>query len=170
MIGCQIAYSINKQDMVIALKGELRFSAGNTLDDAFWLMKEQWNSHNLVIELTEANFIDSTIYGLIVYHVLEYKKLSDNQAIVYYDSDDIGKELQTLGINQLCSLKAELSPYHDVLSEFTVVLQSDKDSDTKQTKQLKAQIKKAHKALVPLTDDPALQAVVDTIHNQNKGH
>lgn len=164
-----IVYLIDEKNIVVALQGELRFLDSDWLERTFLLVLQQWEKQkrrqNLVIDLTGADFIDSTIYGLIASYALECKKLAGNPIIVYYNSDDIQTELLALRMETLCLLKLGVSPYSAPLAEFSAI---DKLSITRT--QITINVHKSHEILADLTDNPAMQAVVDTISHPNKGH
>lgn len=164
-----ISYLIDQQYIVLALQGELRFLDSAWLENAFSLVYEQWEDQNrapkVVIDLTEAIFIDSTMYGLIALYLVRHEKLAGSQIVVYHDSDDIRKELLSLRMDELCLLESAVPPYGAQQSEFVAI---EKSSVIK--RQLEKNVCKSHKALADLTNNPAMQSVIDSISKPNKGH
>jgi len=164
-----IRYLIDQQHIVLALEGELRFLDSARLEEAFSLVQEQWAKQKqclkVLIDLTKAILIDSTVYGLIASYAVKHKKLAGSQVVIYYNSDDIHRELLHLQIDKLCVLDSATPPFDSQESKFITI---EKHRIIK--KQIENNIRKSHKALADLTDNPAIQAVVDTISNPNKGH
>lgn len=159
----QVAYFACQEGCAIALKGECRFTISEILDKAYFTLKRYGDMGLLIFDLTQVTFIDSTILGLIAGYALQNKKSADNPIAIYYLNHDIGKQFYILGLDQLCLLKNEPSPFGAILDKFTVVTQTTDDEA-----RLKGNISRAHQTLARLTNDPAMQNVADII--RKSGH
>lgn len=153
----EVAFFLDEAKSVIALNGEARFTISEKLDEAFLTINSQSGLHyDLIIDVTRVTFIDSTILGLIAGYAIQRNELVNSQITIFYDDRDIGKQFYILGLDQLCLLKAEPSPFGSLLDRFTVVAQKGNNEA-----QLLNNVNKAHKTLAGLTNDPAIKNVVD---------
>lgn len=153
----EVAFFLDEAKSVIVLNGEARFTISEKLDEAFLTINSQSGLHyDLIIDVTRVTFIDSTILGLIAGYAIQRNELVNSQITIFYDDRDIGKQFYILGLDQLCLLKAEPSPFGSLLDRFTVVAQKGNDEA-----QLLHNVNKAHKTLAGLTNDPAIKNVVD---------
>lgn len=153
----EVAFFLDEAKSVIVLNGEARFTISEKLDEAFLSINSQSGLHyDLIIDVTRVTFIDSTILGLIAGYAIQRNELVNSQITIFYDDRDIGKQFYILGLDQLCLLKAEPSPFGSLLDRFTVVAQKGNDEA-----QLLTNVNRAHKTLAGLTNDPAIKNVVD---------
>ena len=106
-----IGYTIQKDEAVIWISGEIRLFFCNTLELAFEQMATKRSDQRMVIDLSHAVYIDSTIFGIIASHCQNERKKTHEMPMLYYGNSDIKKQLVVLGINQLCLLRKGPSPY-----------------------------------------------------------
>lgn len=159
-----VMYAANKDMIVIKLGGELRLFCAGLIDQAYQSLSKIRTNQPLYIDLTDAYHIDSTIYGNIAKLILMQRH--DILTQIYYTHANVHRQLQALGIDQLCQINEGKPDYLKDPVDWTDITEAELckvvDKDV-----LEGYVLDAHQTLAKLSYNQAIQAVVDAIKKNN---
>ncbi len=159
----QVKYFQNMNLFILKLKGALRFTCAQYFDKALNNI-DLTKSEDIIFDLTESKFIDSTIMGGMAKFILQestQQKLKNKPTIVY-KTDDIKLMFDKIGFDKFFNFTNEdqrLNINQNELISFTEIKPD--------VKKLKESIRIAHQILSELhPDDPAYKEVVQALKDK----
>ena len=133
---------------IIKIVGELRFNHSNLLTVALAKVKDNLINSDLVIDVTEATLLDSTILGILAGTMFEYHEMNDHKKPqVFYQEDEVKQLFTQIGLLEFADFRNE---NHRILTEQDLQLVSAQPSDESDLKQ---NVLQAHKNLNKLNQN-----------------
>ena len=139
-----IYYGVEGQTTVLKITGSLRFNQCGPLE--FFLKKylPKQTMTVLLVDLSEADLLDSTALGLLAQIALQFKKISHHTPQLYCKECDLKQVLLSMGLDQLFEFTPHAQVAHNLL-ELSVPVEPQ-DIQT-------ARSLSAHKTLMGLSDE-----------------
>lgn len=125
---------------VIRLVGDVRLTLCTTIDDYFQHMYDDPAFTSVVVDVCEAEGIDSTSLGLLARLALRVKKQFGFSPLLYSCDADITRLLRSMSFHTLFDLREEACNNPDDIAEVPWVAGSEDD--------VKAKVIEAHKVLM----------------------
>lgn len=138
-----IYYADHQENHSFKLVGKLRFDKSPPLFEILEQLKDKSKLKHLVIDLKEANSLDSTMFGAICGLGVLFLKKGAGKPILVCKKNDIQKMIQTLGLDQIFDLK-------ETTVEVPGFIKLDTYSGKKESE---IGVLRAHEALMYLSDE-----------------
>jgi anti-anti-sigma factor len=138
-------YAKQRNSYLIKLVGDIRYTLGCSLDDFLNQLFAREDYDDIVIDLSEANSIDSTSLGLLAKIANFMRERFDKKATLVSTNPDIGQMLDSVGFSDIFLIRRDLPA--DAAA--TLKLPITEPSKAELTKTLF----EAHNTLVELNDD-----------------
>lgn len=136
-----------EHDGAYALKmtGDVRVSLCSTIDEYLEHMFEDAHFDSVVVDVCEAEGIDSTTLGLLAKLALRAKKQFGFKPVIYSCDPSISRLLQSMAFGKLFDIREESCLDPDAITEVPAV-SGDEES-------VKAKVIEAHRTLMDLSDE-----------------
>ena len=136
-----------QHDGAYALKmvGDVRVTLCATFDDYLQRMFEDSEFDSVLVDLCEAECIDSTTLGLLAKLALRAREKYGFKPVVYSCNPSINRLLQSMAFDRIFDIREEACDNPDTIREVPAV-SGDADS-------VKAKVIEAHSILMDLSDD-----------------
>lgn len=144
MSGGSIFYACKEQRYVLKCIGDVRLTLCSSLDCHLRSILEECEAQDIVIDLTEAEAVDSTTLGLIAKLAVKAGKLGLAKPALVSTNPDITKVLLSMGFDHVFFLVDELPICVEDLKALPWVEESDD--------LVKQRIIAAHQVLMDLND------------------
>jgi len=98
-----------EKDGVYALKfvGDVRIACGPTISNFLDDIRASQHFHSVIIDLTEAECIDSTSLGMLAKIAIQSQELYGKKPTIVSDSEDIDRILKSVGFAQVFHIISE---------------------------------------------------------------
>lgn len=153
----QVKYFVDDKVFILKLIGTLRFTCAPYIDEAFGFLNND-SLEEVIIDMTETNFLDSTILGTMIKFFLpdeKYQKSIKKQPIIVYKNDEVKKTFYTIGFDKFFSFQNSHPKLNKSIEDYSSVKEL-----TIKDKSVKSYVQKAHQVLSELEpSDPALELV-----------
>lgn len=160
----EVLFSIHSNQYFIIIKGELRYSQGNSFYNFIknMLLDEEHNE-NTLIDLRECTFLDSTNLGLIAKIANHAIKSNKPKPVILSVNSEINALLESLGFDSVFYITSEKFSTHD--DDGVSIKKADMD-ETNMSKM----ILEAHEELTMLNDKnkDIFKDVVNLFKKENK--
>jgi len=97
----KILYSKSEQKYFIKLTGNLRFTSGRDFDSLLHVIFQDPDIKDIMVDMTEANYLDSTILGLLAKTANFMIKKFQRKLTVLSVNKDINYLLDSIGLNDV---------------------------------------------------------------------
>ena len=136
-----------EQEGAYALKmvGDVRVSLCSTIDDYLERMFSAGNFDSVVIDLCEADGIDSTTLGLMARLALRARQQYGFKPIIYSCDAGINRLLQSMAFGKLFDIRHETCDQPDGIAEVPTVIGDEAA--------VKAKVIEAHRVLMGLSEE-----------------
>lgn len=153
----QVLVAKHEGSSILKLVGEVRLTFSVGINDFIDDILGQSDFSGVVIDLTEAEFLDSTTLGMLVKLAKRVAVHLQKKPLLYHTSDDIDYLLSSMGCEELFHI------VHENLSDITVLNEITCDASDEDS--VKGCIIEAHKELMSLNARNRLEfrALVDML-------
>jgi len=98
---CRFLYNKLDGNIFIKLIGDIKYSYSNQFNSFIDSIFEKNSSEDVIIDLTETNYIDSTNLGLLAKIARFQKKLNDKKVTIISDHQNITDILESMGFDMV---------------------------------------------------------------------
>lgn len=136
-----ISILVEDNTYVMKMKGELRFSFAPSIIEALRMVENNASIQNVILDLSETRFLDSTIIGTLLNFFLKediWRRFSNNPPRIVTKNPDLIKTLSIIGVDiffpivenepKLKSLKSNYVEIKKILEEKEILEKYVKDS------------------------------------------
>ncbi len=159
----QVRYLIEDNVFVLKLIGTLRFNAAPYLDAAIRHIPIE-SINDIIIDMTQTNYIDSTILGSIAKYFIsidDRQKLK-RQPIIVFKNDDVKQTFSKIGFDKFFNFQNSNPKLNRPLEAFALVEEPPTVENN-----IKGYVLQAHKVLNELQpNDPSLKLVVQLLKDK----
>ena len=160
MVGGKISYSLFPNYAVVKLIKRITWEMSGELNALFLCLLKELQLSILYIEMSETNYVDSTILGILV----QIKKRSDDQSVKVIISSpaEVCEALLTdVGLNKIFEISKDNPPQIGILKEIPL-------GKTMTILEIELLIKSAHEELMNLNEHnrELFSPVVDILNNE----
>ncbi len=128
MNGGSILYSKNEQKYFIKLAGDLRFTSGHDFDCLLNVIFKDADLKDIMIDMSEANYLDSTILGLLAKIANFMIKKFKRKITVLSTNEDINYLLDSIGLNEVLIIVKSCNCSPEMLQEIPNINASERES------------------------------------------
>ncbi|MCC5853778.1 MAG: STAS domain-containing protein [Alkalimonas sp.] len=163
MTEAQILFACQKDHCYFKLIGELRYTNASGMDDLLERLFQQQQQPlcgQVVVDITEVTFIDSTHIGLLANLARHCQQHQLPRPVLFSRDDEIDHLLRGLCLDQVFDFVAQPKVQHTQLTEVEPAAYQDQQQGQ--------MILRAHQALLDLSDknQAEFQSVVDLLKQQ----
>lgn len=159
----KVSYVVTDNSAVIKLTGELRLFHSGMIEAAYQQIAQYQGKRTICLDLSEAYHVDSTIFGTLAQLCLLQPQ--DKPLIMYYQHDNVLKQLQVLGIHFLCHVIEGAPDYPGSVQDWNELFEEEAEKE-----QLKKYVLRAHQTLAKICNYGAMQSVIDELSNDKRNH
>lgn len=154
-----IQYAKHENIYVVKLTGDVRFSECAGLDELLNQVFEKADFDGFVIDLTEADLIDSTTLGVLSRVAIYFRQHMGYRPIILYQSADIGKTLKSVSFDSAFALHC-LGGINDSMSHCPSIKEEEQS--------VAKRVLKAHENLIELDEknQSTFQDVVELMQKE----
>lgn len=153
-----ISYLSESNIFVLKMTGELRFSFAPSVNDALKRIAENNTINDVIIDLSQAQFLDSTMIGTLLNFFLKedvWSRFSSNPPRIITKNIDVEKSLLSIGIDMFFPIIESDPKIKNLSNEY---IEIKKISEDKQT--LEQYVKASHRTLSKLSPRSDFQDIV----------
>jgi len=140
----KILYSKKEQRYFIKLSGDLRFTSGRDFDSLLESMFKDTDMEDVMIDMSEANYLDSTMLGLLAkianFFITKFQK----KITILSTNEDINYLLSNIGLDNVFIIVTSFEVTPEVLENIPNINSSDRENAMT--------ILEAHRQLVNLNE------------------
>ena len=162
MNGGSILYSTKDQKYFIKLTGNLRFTSGHDFDSLLNVIFKNPDVKDIMIDMSEADYLDSTILGLLAKTANFMIKKFKRKITVLSTNEDINYLLDNIGLNEVFIIVTSCNYSPEQLREIPNINASERESALT--------ILDAHRQLVALNkkNQAEFKDVVELLEKETK--
>lgn len=162
MSGESILYSKNDQKYFIKLTGNLRFTSGHDFDSLLDVIFKDADVKDIMIDMSEADYLDSTILGLLAKTANFIIKKFHRKITVLSTNEDINYLLENIGLNEVFIIVKSCNCSTEMLQNIPNINASERESALT--------ILDAHRQLVALNEKnrTEFKDVVELLEKETK--
>jgi anti-anti-sigma factor len=156
-----IAYVCENNLYVLKMNGELRFSLAPSVNEALKCILDNDNITDVIIDLSQAEFIDSTIIGTLLNFFLKeeiWSRFVSNPPRILTNNNDIIKSLVSIGIDMFFPFTGSEPKLKTISHNYTKI---EKIAEDKLI--LEQYVKASHRTLSKLSPRSDFQNIVSHI-------
>lgn len=158
----KILVAQSEHTFILKLCGDVRLTFCATLDDLLKVIFQQPQINTVMVDLSEAENLDSTTLGLLAKIAIQAQVAGFNVPTIICAHTDIQRLLMSMGFEQFFVIANEPMRYASQLAEAPLLQASEQE--------MRAQILDAHKTLMSMNENnrEAFQSVVEALeaHHQ----
>ena len=128
MNGGNILYSKNEQKYFIKLTGNLRFTSGHDFNCLLDIIFNDTDVKDIMIDMSEADYLDSTILGLLAKTANFMLKKFKRKITVLSTNEDINYLLDNIGLNEVFIIVKNCNYSPEMLQEIPNINASEQES------------------------------------------
>lgn len=128
MNGGSVLYSKNDQKYFIKLTGNLRFTSGHDFDSLLDVIFKDADVKDIMIDMSEADYLDSTILGLLAKIANFMIKKFHRKITVLSTNEDINYLLENIGLNEVFIIVKSCNCSPEMLQEIPNINASERES------------------------------------------
>lgn len=143
---------------VLKINDDLRFNQCAPLEHFLKTVMQKKFDHNLIVDLSDTQLMDSTALGLLAQIALQFERMNHQKPGLYCPDNDLKKVLLSMSLEKLFNFVSHV-PNETSLPELTI----KSDSHQNQTDRVLS----AHKTLMGLSDKnkQEFKSVVDMLQD-----
>lgn len=145
----KILIADNQGDYVLKLEGDVRLTICTAVDEQVALISSDQQLRSVVVDVCDAQGIDSTTLGLLAKLALATQKQQSIRVVVYSDNVSITRLLKSMCLQHIVDLKEE--PMPAPVSASCVTVEEDDEQLVKDT------VIEAHQALMEVSPQNELR-------------
>lgn len=124
----KILYSKKEQRYFIKLSGDLRFTSGRDFDSLLESMFKDTDMEDVMIDMSEANYLDSTMLGLLAkianFFITKFQK----KITILSTNEDINYLLSNIGLDNVFIIVTSFEVTPEVLENIPNINSSDREN------------------------------------------
>jgi len=124
----KILYSKKEQRYFIKLSGDLRFTSGRDFDSLLERMFKDTDMKDVMIDMSEANYLDSTMLGLLAkianFFITKFQK----KVTILSTNEDINYLLNNIGLDNVFIIVTSCEVTPEVLENIPNINSSDREN------------------------------------------
>jgi anti-anti-sigma factor len=163
MNGGNILYAKEDNKYFIKLTGNLRFTSGHDFNTLLNVLFKDPDLKDIMIDMSEADYLDSTILGLLAKTANFMIKKFQRKATVLSVNEDINYLLDSIGLNDVFIIVDNCNCTREMLKEMPNINSSEQESART--------ILEAHQQLVKLNEKnkTIFKDVIELLEKEVKG-
>jgi anti-anti-sigma factor len=146
---------------VIKMSGDVRLTLCIPFDEFIEKILSQKDFESVLIDLKEAEGLDSTTLGLLVKLSAKYLEMKDDRAIILAPNLSIQRLLTSMGLDEICNILVCPETVEDAPSDFSDLAVKDKYDENL----VKSKVLESHSYLMELNEKnrETFQDLVNTL-------
>lgn len=162
MVSCKILQAAEKGIYLLKFTGEVRLNMCSTLDSIIDNMREDDHFTTVVIDLSEANVIDSTTLGLLAKIGIFAKKANKILPTIISTNPDVTRLVISMGFDELFIIVEQAASKIEHLDEIPLLKATEE--------QVREKVLAAHKILMDLNsrNKEAFKDLVSTLEAEQR--
>ncbi len=160
----QVMYFEGGDFLILKLVGTLRFDCAFVLEQALEHLKNTKEDHDIIIDMTDTKYIDSTIIGTIAKSFLPEQGKENLWSLpkIVFEHDDVKKVFDKIGFDKFFNFQKSDARINIPLESFTKIENSAQDKE-----KLRSTVYSAHQALNTLQPhDEDIKIVVQSLKDK----